>query len=169
MLILIASQSAFAFDQRIDTVVLNYDTVQVLQVIVTVDNTDSEALWIWTDNHDYGKDYRTAIKSHMKKRRGDFSIYDIATDPNMFGEWWHPNAPKDSFVKYLEPGKTFTIIFYKEIISTPEYRDGKNITNDIKVFSNQQMKEICPGIEETYCVKRISYPHNIIAFQINNK
>lgn len=100
------------------------------------------------------------------KRKGDFSIFDIGTDPNMIGEWWHPYGPKDFFVKHLESGKSFSIVLYKAITPMPDIIDNNNIVNNIKIFSNQQVKENSPGIEEPYSVKRISYPHNVIAFQI---
>lgn len=168
MLILITSQSALAFDKKVDTIVVSHDSCQVLQIIVTIDNTDSEALWIWYDSHDYGQDYRKSIKYYLKKRKGDFSIFDIGTDPNMFGEWWNPYGQKDFFVKHLESGKSFSIVLYKEIIPTLDNIDNNNIISSIKIFSNKQIKETCPGIEEPYSVKRISYSLSVIAFQIPN-
>lgn len=167
MLLLVTSQSAFAYDTRIDTIVVDYDTCQVQQIIVTISNTDSEALWIWYDNNDYGQDYRKAIIYYLMKRKGDFSIYNIGTDPNMVGEWWHPNAPQDCFVKYLEPCNSFSIVLYKEISPTLDYTDYKGIISDIKIFSNQQIKDTCPGIDDPYSVERISYPNDIIALPIN--
>ena len=112
LLVLTTSQSALAYNLKIDTVVVTNDSCRTLQLIATIDNTDNEALWIWLDNNDYGRDHRKAIRRYLMKRRGDFSIFDIGADPNMIGDWWHPSAPKYCFVKYLEPGKTFTIIFY---------------------------------------------------------
>lgn len=168
MLILITSQSALAFNQKVDTIVVCHDSCQVLQIIVTIDNTDSEALWIWYDRNDYGQDYRKAIKHYLMKRHGDFSIYDIGIETDMYGEWWSPSAPQYCFVKYLNSGNRFTIVLYKEIAPKIEYDVYKNIINNIKIFSNKQIKETCPGIEAPYSIKRISYPHNVIAFQIPN-
>ena len=111
LLVLTTSQSALAYNLKIDTVVVTNDSCRTLQLIATIDNTDNEALWIWLDNNDYGRDHRKAIRRYLMKRRGDFSIFDIGADPNMIGDWWHPSAPKYCFVKYLEPGKTFTIIW----------------------------------------------------------
>ena len=108
LLLLISSQSAFAFNQKVDTIVVSHDSCQVLQIFVTIDNTESEALWIWYDSNYHGQDYRKSISKYLKKRRGDFSIYDIGTDPNMCGEWWHPYAPKDGFVKYKKSRNTFS-------------------------------------------------------------
>lgn len=90
MLLMITSRFALAFDTKIDTIVVNYDTCQVQQIIVTIYNSNSETLWIWYDPKDYGIDYRKAIKYYLMKRKGDFSIFDIGTDPNMVGEWWRP-------------------------------------------------------------------------------
>lgn len=168
ILILITSQSALAFEKKIDTVVINNDTCNVLQIIVTIDNTDSEALWLWLDSNDYGQDYHKAIRRYLMKRNGDFSIYDIGIESEMYGEWWNPSAPQYCFVKYLNSGNTFTIVFYKEIAPTIDYDVYKDIINDIKIFSNQQIKETCPGIEEPYSVNRISFPHNVIVFRIPN-
>lgn len=166
MLLLITSQSALAFNQKVDTIVVCHDSCQVLQIIVTIDNSDSEALWIWYDRNGYGQDYRRAIRHYLMKRNGDFSIFDIGTDPNMFGEWWHPYGPKDFFVKHLESGKSFSIVLYKDIVPSVDHTNYNDSINSIKIFSDKQIKEICPGIEEPYSVKRISYPHNVIAFQI---
>ena len=84
-LLLVASQSALAFNQKTDTVIVTNDSCGIVQFmfIVTIDNTDNEALWIWLDNNDYGHDYRKAIRRYLMKRRGDFSIFDIGADPNM--------------------------------------------------------------------------------------
>ena len=167
LLLMITSRSAFAFDMKIDTIVVNYDTFQVQQIIVTIYNSNSETLWIWYDPKDYDQDYRKAIKYYLKKRKEDFSIYDIGTDPNMLGKWWHPSATKDCFIKCLEPCNSFSMILYKETTTSPDYRDYNCVISGIKIFSNQQIKETCPGIEEPYSVSRISYPFNIIAFPIN--
>ena len=94
MLLLTASQSALAFNQKTDTVIVTNDSCEIVQFIVTIDNTDSEALWIWLDSNDYGHDRKKAIRRYLMKRRGDFSIFDIGADPNMIGEWWHHSAPK---------------------------------------------------------------------------
>lgn len=168
MLLQTITRSALAFNQKIDTIVVSHDNCQVIQFIITIDNTESEALWIWYDCHDYGQDFRKSIKHHLMKRKEDFSIFDIGTDPNMKGEWWHPYGSKVFFVKHLESGSSFSIVLYKEITSTIDNRDYNNIINSIKIFSNQQIKEVCPGIENPYSVKRISYPHNAIAFQISD-
>lgn len=167
MLLLTASQSALAFNQKTDTVIVTNDSCEIVQFIVTIDNTDSEALWIWLDSNDYGHDRKKAIRRYLMKRRGDFSIFDIGADPNMIGEWWHPSAPKYCFVKYLETGKTFTIVFYSEKALTPDYWNCKNAIDDIRVFSDLEINEYCPGLEAPYSIKRISYPHNVIAFPIN--
>lgn len=166
MLLMITSQYALAFDTKIETIVVNYDTCQVQQIIVTIYNSNNETLWIWYDHKDYDQDYRKAIKYYLMKRKGDFSIYDVGTDPNMVGEWWHPGATKDCFVKCLEPCNSFSIVLYKETTPSLDNSDYNCDISCIKVFSNQQIKETCPGIEEPYSVKRISYPHNIIAFPI---
>ena len=86
MLLLTASQSALAFNQKIDTVVVANDSCEIVQFIVTIDNTDSETLWIWLDSNDYGHDRKKAIRRYLMKRRGDFSIFDIGADPNMIGD-----------------------------------------------------------------------------------
>lgn len=161
------SQSALAFNLKIDTVVVDNDRCRIVQLIATIDNTDNEALWIWLDSNDYGQDNGKAIRQHLMKRREDLSIFDIGTDPNMIGEWWHPNAPICCFVKYLEPDKTFTIVFYNEKTLMTSYWNSKDIINDIKIFSNWQINKYCPGLESPYGIKRISYPHNVIVFPIN--
>ena len=62
LLVLTTSQSALAYNLKIDTVVVTNDSCRTLQLIATIDNTDNEALWIWLDNNDYGRDHRKAIR-----------------------------------------------------------------------------------------------------------
>ena len=69
MLLLTASQSALAFNQKTDTVIVTNDSCEIVQFIVTIDNTDSEALWIWLDSNDYGYDRKKAIRRYLMKRR----------------------------------------------------------------------------------------------------
>ena len=83
LLVLTTSQSALAYNLKIDTVVVTNDSCRTLQFIATIDNTDNDALWIWLDSNDYGRDHRKAIRRYLMKRRGDFSIFDIGADPNM--------------------------------------------------------------------------------------
>ena len=47
MLLMITSRFALAFDTKIDTIVVNYDTCQVQQIIVTIYNSNSETLRKW--------------------------------------------------------------------------------------------------------------------------
>ena len=55
LLLMITSRSAFAFDMKIDTIVVNYDTCQVQQIIVTIYNSNSETCG-------YGMTKKTMIK-----------------------------------------------------------------------------------------------------------
>ena len=169
MILMLVSLPAMAFNQKVDTVVVSHDSSQVLQIIVTIDNTDNEALWIWLDCNDYSRDSRKAIRRYLMKRRGDFSIFDIATDPNMTGQWWNPSAPLNCFVKYLEPGNTFTFVFYLDKVAKDDYLDCNKKISDIRIFSNQQINEACPGLGTLYGIKRISYPHNVIAFPMESE
>ena len=41
MILMLASSPAMAFNQKVDTVVVSHDSSQVLQIIVTIDNTDN--------------------------------------------------------------------------------------------------------------------------------
>ena len=50
MILMLVSLPAMAFTQKVDTVVVSHDSSQVLQIIVTIDNTDNEALWILLKN-----------------------------------------------------------------------------------------------------------------------
>lgn len=167
ILILINIQQGFAFSIKNDTVVVQRNDSQILQVIVTIDNTDSEPLWIWFDCQDYGGDDRNSIVSYLMKRKGDFSIYDIATDSNMIGQWWQPSAPMECFVKYLSPSNTFTIILYREMISNVDFDKNKICVSEIiKIYYNRQVQGICTGIDEPYCIGRISFPYNVIVVPI---
>ena len=63
--------------------------------------------------------------------------------------------------------KTFTIVFYNVKGLMPGCRNSKNAIDNIRVFSNREINEYCPGLEAPYSIERISYPHNVIAFPIN--
>lgn len=161
---IIASQSISAFELNVDTLILQYDSCKIEQLIVSVGNTENKPLWIWIDSQDYCQNERMAIKSYLIKRKGDFSIFDIGTDPLMEGKWWSQSGVQECFIKYLKPGNVFSIILYIESKSVEKsYIQNRNIIDFIKVFKNQQVREVCAGIDEFYSVKRISYPHNVIA------
>lgn len=130
MILMLVSLPAMAFNQKVDTVVVSHDSSQVLQIIVTIDNTDNEALWIWLDCNDYSRDIR---------------------------------------IKYLEPGNTFTFVFYLDKVAKDDYLDCNKKISDIRIFSNQQINEACPGLGTLYGIKRISYPHNVIAFPMESE
>lgn len=164
LLLVIASQSISAFELNVDTIILQCDSYKIEQLIVSISNTENEPLWIWLDNQDYSQDERRAIKSYLMKRKGDFSIFDIGTNPLMEGKWWSPSGLQECFVKYLKPGSIFSIILYIESNSEEEaYIQNRNIIDFVKVYKNQQVREVCAGIDESYSVKRISYPHNVVA------
>ena len=130
LLVLTTSQSALAYNLKIDTVVVTNDSCRTLQLIATIDNTDNEALWIWLDCNDYSRDIR---------------------------------------IKYLEPGNTFTFVFYLDKVAKDDYLDCNKKISDIRIFSNQQINEACPGLGTLYGIKRISYPHNVIAFPMESE
>ena len=130
LLVLTTSQSALAYNLKIDTVVVTNDSCRTLQLIATIDNTDNEALWIWLDCNDYSRDIR---------------------------------------IKYLEPGNTFTFVFYLDKVAKDDYLDCNKKISDIRIFSNQQINEACPGLGALYGIIRISYPHNVIAFPMESE
>lgn len=157
-----------SFDKRVDTVVISYDTCQVEQTIVTITNTEAEPLWIWFDDRNDYKSDSEAIKLYLMKRIGDFSIFDIGTDPNMIGSWWSPSAPNYVFVKYLESDSCFTIILYRKTRNDSlSCESSVDETKSIKIFNNRQIIQTCAGFDAPNSFERISYPHDVIVFPIN--
>lgn len=170
-------QSSLAYDMQIDTIAVIYDTYQVEQFIVHISNTEEEPLWIWLFNTRDIKDETRAIRKYLLDRHGyDFSIFDIGSDPNMMGTWWNPSNLYHNFVKHLKPGKSFTIILYREEKGRLKDRMGNwekaelaiekdfeecNINDFLKIYRDEKIQEHCPGIED-YGIKRISYPYDSI-------
>ena len=201
-LMFVMSQQVFGYTIKTDTVVIHYEKYQLEQIIVSINNTDDEPLWIWLDETGKYQNEKKAIKYYLMDRHGfDFSIYDIGTEAEMDGCWWDPDNLYFAFIKYLEPGKFFTIVLYREIKPKKNYfereknedciesekefiekhksetyleqyrekyfEDNKHIVDVVKIYTDRQIDEYCPGIDrEYYGVKRISYPHDIITCPI---
>ncbi len=105
---------AYAYEIKVDTAIAVSDKFLVNQIIVTIHNTEEERIWLWLcDSKDNDS---TEIKYHLMKRRpdADFSLFNIASDPNMWGCWWQNSAPLEYFIKCIEPLHSFTLVFYQE-------------------------------------------------------
>ncbi len=159
MVIMGIAANAKAYSIKNDTVAVICENDTAIQIIVTIKNTDDNLLWIWFDDSNIESEKRL-IKSHLMKRKGDFSIYDIATDPNMYGNWWkYPMPLKEAFVKCLSPYRTFTIILYK---TNNDSQKDTTVIDFIKTFTNDRITKYCPGIDTEYGIKRISFPFDSI-------
>ena len=60
-------------------------------------------------------------------------------------------------------------MFYLDKVAKDDYLDCNKKISDIRIFSNQQINEACPGLGTLYGIKRISYPHNVIAFPMESE
>ena len=158
-------QVAIAYELKTDTVLTIDKNIITEQIIVSVKNTEKELLWLWVDDKDNNMVDSIAIRNYLMKRHGDFSIFDIGTDSNMEGCWWHPSSPKELFVKCIEPNHLFILILYKELENV-DMKEKKHISVDsIKIYSNSQIIKYCPGIDSPWGINRISYPYDCIAFR----
>ena len=95
---------------------IHFDSVSVVvgknkyrNLYVTIYNDTPSTLWIWLDNEKYVSD-EVAIKMFFMKPRKEFSLYWIATDPNLISN----NKQEyncDMFLKLLAKNHSFTFTF----------------------------------------------------------
>lgn len=162
-LFVISLISSYAYELQTDTVVIEKNNNQINQLIISITNTDGQYLWFWFNDFNNDMEDTYVIKQHLMKRDGDFSLFDIATDVNMYGCLWCTSIPMSLFVKCIEPGNSFKIVIYKEsesngIAEVPSI-DLKRI---VRIYKNETIVEHCPGIDSKLGIKRISYPYDVI-------
>ena len=174
-LMFVMSQQVFGYTIKTDTVVIHYEKYQLEQIIVSINNTDDEPLWIWLDETGKYQNEKKAIKHYLMGRHGgDVSIFLAGSLNNVKMQWWRPSNLFFFFVKYLEPGNKFTVILYREIERTINYavndeeevyfKNNERILDIVKIYTDRQIKEYSPIPD--YGIKRISYPHDIIVCPI---
>lgn len=160
--------SCQAYKLKIDTLTIINAGDYSDQIIISIVNTDKEPIWIWLNNIEDNQDDSSAIKEHLMKRKKDFSLFDIATDPNMEGELWIKPLTHDLFynlfVKILKPGDSFTIVFFKNT-----EKATLQLKKNLKIYSHKQILEICKGIETNWGLERISYPYSAIIIPIKKE
>lgn len=150
-----------AFELNVDTLtIVSAESNIEEHIIITIENTEKEPIWIWFCNTDNSQDDSSVIREHLMKRRGDFSLFDIATDPNMEGELWSMPITLelffDLFVKYLKPRHSFNIL-----VRNSE-KDSLPLNKLIKVYSQKQIFDNCKGMETSWEIERITYPYNAV-------
>lgn len=158
----------YAYEIKADTVFVDDNDSQIEQFIVTINNIEDDTLWIWFDNFVVSDEARY-IKRHFLKRSCAecFSIFEIATDPNMDGCWWKVPTSMDLFLKCLIPKQKFTIVLYKKHIKIDSTRkEYANWQKLVKVYKQKTITKYCHGIDTPYGIKRISYPYDTIVYPI---
>lgn len=157
-----------AYELKMDTVSIVNSDGQTNQIIVSINNTEDEPIWIWFVNTEDNREDSVIIKDHLMKRRGDFSLFDIATDPNMEGKLISYPVTADTFfnlfVKFLKPRQSFTVVFLVDNKETALLEPNKRI----KIYTQQQIDKKCAGIETGYGINRISYPHNAVVIKTDS-
>ena len=159
--------SSYAYIIKADTVIVECNDSRIEQIIVSVYNTEEDILWIWFDNKTV-EDEGRYIKKHLMKGGCNecFSFFDIATDPNMEGNWWKSPTSIQLFIKCLMPYQTFTIVIYKEKEREDSTSESNVDWHDIlKIFKQEVIAIYCPGIYTPYGIKRISYPYSTIVYK----
>lgn len=151
-----------AYELKMDTVSIVNSDGQTNQIIVSINNTEDEPIWIWFVNTEDNRDDSVIIKEHLMKRRDDFSLFDIATDPNMDGKLISYPVTSDTFfnlfVKYLKPKQSFMVVFLVDNKESTLLEPNKMI----KIYTQQQIDKKCAGIDTNYGINRISYPYGVI-------
>ena len=157
---------SYAYEIKVDTVIVDYNNSRIEQIIVTINHTGADTLWIWFDNKRVENEGHY-IKKYLMKRSCEecFSFFDIATDPNMDGCWWKAPTSIQLFIKCLMSHQTFTIVIYKEKEHDVCTNNSTNEWHDIiKIFKQEDIIKYCPGIDTPYGIKRISYPYSTIVY-----
>lgn len=164
--ILFNFSSIFAYDIKVDTIIVINKEQIVYEYIITIQNTEEDPLWIWLDDEKdkNEKDKIRAIRKHFFRNRGDFSIYNIATDPNLEVHWWEEPTPIELFVKYLKANQFFTIVICEEM-------DDENTSNSsfsldfLNIYSDHTLRKYDLYFDMPYSVERISYPYHIFIYE----
>lgn len=157
----------FAYDIKVDTVSFIKSDQFFYEYIITIHNTDKEPLWIWLDDEidKIEKDEGRKMRSHFFRSRGDFSIFAVATDPNMETHLWTESTSIEWFVKYLKPNHSFTIVICEDV--TNEKTSDLTFSLDyVNIYSNQILRKNHIEMDEHYCVERISFPYDIFIYPL---
>ena len=165
VLISINLTSIFAYEVKVDTVFSICNNSQLEQLIISIDN-NQDTLWIWVDSRKEVTEKSQTIRRFLMNRNGgDFSIYDIATDPNMQGCWWKEQTPIQYFLKCLMPKHRFTIVLYRERAN--KEKEGRHgLSSDIiKIYKQKEIDEYCSGMYPSV-IMTISYPYDVFIYPI---
>lgn len=160
-----------AYEINVDTIIVVTQEGRTNQIIVSIKNTEEEPLWIWFSDTEDFKDDVSVIKNKIMKRRGDFSLFDIATDPNIEGHMWSYPVNDDDFltmfVKILRPDNSFSVVFLEKTDNEKNIRKVLiNPNKYITIFKQQQVLKNCPGIESEWGGNRISYPFGVVVIPL---
>lgn len=157
-----------AYEINVDTVVVDFKDSQVEQVIVTINNTGEDTLWIWFDHNSF-TDEAHYIKQRFFKRPCSecFSLFDIATDPNMGGNWWELPTSIQLFTKCLMPKQNFVIILLQNTKNANLSHKTENWKKLLKIYTQRIILKYCEGIDTHYGTRRISYPYDAIVYPIS--
>lgn len=168
LLLLLNTISVLPYDIKTDTVTTVLEKSYVQQIMVSITNTEMSPLWIWVDTNGSVNSDSLSIRNHFFcRRKGEFSIYEIATDPNMSGSWWDGPTNLRCFTKVLPSGKTFTMVFFhhiKELFPIKYYLD--KTLRSIRIYKNQDVNMVCSGLDKPNSYLRISYPYDIMLWPI---
>lgn len=160
------------FNIEKDSVQIKMDSIMIIsekkdtvvEILFSIMNFTGEKIWIWLDSDVSNKD-EILIRKFFFKRENDFSIFDIATDPNMTVDWWHNPMKLKSFVKCLPSYEQFTFIFFT---NSENFLSNHNIKDMVKVFGNRIIIKYCPDLNDNVSIDRISYPYNAIMIPYDN-
>lgn len=122
LLMLAIVQPAYSFEYKIakDSVITYMGDQYVKQIILEIENLDSDWIWIWFGEGQYQND-SVEIRNNIWKRKGDFSLYNLESeDVSWNGAYYifgsHPRTKANSlFYKYLKPKQKFSIILFDDL------------------------------------------------------
>ncbi len=160
-LILFCPSVCLGYQIHVDSVSVVVGKNKYRNLYVTIYNDTPSSLWIWLDKEKYDSD-EVAIRRFFMKPRGDFSLYWIATDPNLiYNNKQAYNC--DMFLKLLATNDSFTFIFWcLEEHQNDFHQMQTNNLNSIHISSFNQINLICPGMNEEKVQHEISYNYDYV-------
>ena len=127
------SQSEYSLDGKIITL-HSYELT----------NKSNEYIWLWFDKGEIYPEAKTFLNLFYKNI-GDFSLMNIATDPNTT---YYPPTPFYCFVKRIHPNESFTITLIATDMDSVE-RDTleKALMQSLRIYPQSNIAKVIQGLE----------------------
>lgn len=148
---------AQSYNVKIDTIVCEFSKRSIRQIVITIQNTGDDALWIWCDKKEHIND-SLAIRDYLRMRHGgDFSLCESAFDGN--ARPLEKRAFYVDFLKYLPIGENFSFII-------ADTRKSKKVEEtflkQLYVLKNETVIKQCAGLDTDRSLRIINFSSPVI-------